>query len=81
MGFLQWALAFFRRVAPETVAHLDDLETAREAARISAEKLLRDERDCYERELLRLGLTKTILAAKVKAYRSGMLTEVRRGAA
>lgn len=76
MGFLEWALRFFRSVAPETLTHLDNVEA--EAARISAEKMLRDERDCYQRELMRLGYTPDRLAAKVHAYRRGLLVEVRK---
>lgn len=81
MGLLELALRFFRSVAPETVAHLDDIETAREAERISELKAERDRADCFKRELMRLGFSETTLDAKVKAYRRGMLTEVVRGAA
>lgn len=57
---------------------VDDEEVAREAKLISELKRIRDERDCFRRELLRLGFTEQGLTLRADTYRRTMLQEVRR---
>lgn len=57
---------------------LSDAETTREAKLISEVKRLRDERDCFKRELLRMGFTEQGLTMRAETYRRTMLQEVRR---
>ena len=57
---------------------LSDEETTREAKLISEVKRLRDERDCFKRELMRLGYTEHGLTLRASTYRRTMLQEVRR---
>lgn len=61
---------------PETP--LSYAELSREAKLISEVKRLRDERDCFKRELLRLGYTEHGLTMRATNYRRTMLQEVRR---
>ncbi len=56
----------------------DDEEVAREAKLISELKRIRDERDCFKRELMRLGFREEGLMKKADSYRRTMLQEVRR---
>lgn len=68
MGFLEMALNFFRRNAPEAVRHLDDsIECERE--RLECE--LRCE--VYRAILLTKGETDASLARKVEMYRSARI--------
>ena len=57
---------------------VSDDEISREAKLISELKRIRDERDCFRRELLRLGYTEHGLTMRADTYRRTMLQEVRR---
>ena len=63
---------------PEPGPFLSEEDTTREARLISEVKRLRDERDCFKRELLRLGFTEQGLTMRADTYRRTMLQEVRR---
>lgn len=70
---LQWVLAFFRRVAPEALHHLD-APSVEDYCAVEQERMnLEHERDCYKRELMRLGYRPEML----KAMASANLVEVR----
>ena len=78
MGLMQ---AFWEALLgdpPEEGAICTDEVTTREAKLISEVKRLRDERDCFKRELMRLGYTKHGLTMRADNYRRTMLQEVRR---
>lgn len=61
---------------PETPLSYEEI--SREAKLISEVKRLRDERDCFKRELMRLGYTEYGLTLRADTYRRTMLQEVRR---
>lgn len=72
MGFVEWAKAFFERVAPEALSHLESPEA--DFYKVEQERLnLEHERDVYKRELLRLGYRPELLKAMASAH----LVEVR----
>lgn len=78
MGLMQ---AFWEALLgdpPEPGPFMSDEDTAREAKLISEVKRLRDERDCFKRELLRLGFTEQGLTMRADTYRRTMLQDVRR---
>lgn len=55
-----------------------DPETRLEGERIRAAKKTKDERDCFRRELLRLGYSPLRLETMANLYRRSLVSEVRR---
>ena len=78
MGLMQ---AFWEALLgdpPEGGAICTDEVTSREAKLISELKRIRDERDCFRRQLIDLGYTEQGLTLRADTYRRTMLQEVRR---
>lgn len=75
MGLLDWAKAFFERVAPEAIRHLEPSRpTAGDYCSIEQERLETDLRcEVYRAILLTKGETDASLARKVEMYRSAKI--------
>lgn len=81
---LQWVLDFFRKVAPETLDHLErDEGVSMEdyAAVIRDRRAVLMERDVYKRLLIQGGETEKTLAARVALHKRTLLNSVKAGAA
>lgn len=78
---LTWVLNWFRRNAPEAIAHLDDNVVSFEdhVVVVRDRRELMMERDTYHRLLKERGWSDSALAAAVVQHKNSILKQVRAG--